>query len=384
MNTRLLTTLVTLILTTTALAAPLQEQWRTGGEDSDLFYGNILQVLPGENNETYLLDVQLLQIFIISETGEFLRTLAHQGDGPGEVNNANSMLTLENGAVGIAQVLPGKLVTVDRDNNPIDSIRITDPNAPDSGFVLLMNGQSHPDFFALLGMRWSMTESGRLIQNMFLRRYERDGTPGPDFHTKATTFDATHFVFGEQGFDFPWNRFGITPDGQVCFAPERNAYRIDVCNPDGTLHHTITRPYDSVKRNAEDTKQAELTTRAIGSHYGRELMGVTVADTEPDITALWIAPDGNLWVRTSRGDRKRDPGVLTTVDILDVKGNLLEQRAIIAPGDPAKDGIHFLPNNRVVVVTGAQEAYRRETGSTTDESAGGEERPLEVICYGMN
>jgi hypothetical protein len=55
---------------------------------------------------------------------------------------------------------------------------------------------------------------------------------------------------------------------------------------------------------------------------------------------------------------------------------------LLCPGDPELDAIHFLPGGRVVVVTGAMDAYRREVHSTTGESGGGEERALEVICYG--
>jgi len=50
---------------------------------------------------------------------------------------------------------------------------------------------------------------------------------------------------------------------------------------------------------------------------------------------------------------------------------------------PLAAGLAFTPASRVVVVTGAAEAYRREVNATTAESAGGEERPLEVICYEM-
>jgi len=362
----------------------LTELWRAGGEDDEVFFGNVLQVLPGPDGETYVLDVQLVQVFVFDTDGHFLRTLGSEGEGPGQVNNANGMLTLADGTVGIGQVLPGKLELVARDGAPRGSIRLTDPKAPDSGFILLLGGQAHVDFLAIAGMRWSMNESGEMGQDMFLRRYSLDGAPSVDYLTKVAPINTTHFVFDEQTFDFVWNRFGLTPEGRVCFAPERNAYEVRVCTADGAVERVITRVYESFKRSAEDTRRAELTHEAIGAHYGRELMGVTVEKTEPDITALWTNPDGTLWVRSGRGDFDRAPGVLTTVDVFDGEGNFTEQRRLLCPGDPRLDAIHFLPGGRLVVVTGAVDAYRRENNTGTAEAAGGEERPLEVICYGVN
>jgi hypothetical protein len=361
----------------------LTELWRTGGEDDDVFFGNVLQVLGGPDGEVYVLDVQLLQVFVFAADGALLRTLGGRGEGPGEVRNANSMLALSDGSLGLGQVLPGRLVMIDRQGDPAGSLRLTDHESDGGGYILLMGGQAHDTFLALTGMRWRLSDSGELQQDMFLRRYGLDGAPGVDYLTKTSRFDATHFVFDELGFDFVWSRFGITPTGQVCFAPQRNAYAIHVCAADGTLERIITRDYESLRRTDADERRARLNTEAIGSQYGQELRGVTVEKTEPDITALWCHPDGTLWVRTSRGDREREPGVLSTVDLFDAQGRFAEQRRLLAPGNPEQDAIHFLPDGRVVVVTGAAEAYRREVNATTAESAGGEERPLEVICYEM-
>jgi len=360
----------------------MKELWRAGGDDDDVFFGNVLQVLPAPGGGVYVLDAQLLQVFAFSADGELVRTLGGRGEGPGEINNVNSLIALDDHTLGLGQVLPGKLVKIGDDGTPAGSIRITDPDSPDSGFVLLMDGRAHGSLLALAGMRWRMGDAGELYQNMFLRRYGLDGAPSTDYLTKSSEFDAANFVFDEMGFDFIWNRFGIDPRGRVCFAPHRNAYEIHVCNADGTVERVVTRAYATLERDDDAIQRARLTTEAIGSQYGRELRGVTVEKTEPDITALWCNPDGTTWVRTGRGDRDRAPGVLTTVDVFDVEGRFLRQQRLMCPGDPLTDGIHFLPGGRVVVVTGAMDAYRREVGSTTDESGDGEERALEVICYG--
>jgi len=358
----------------------MQELWRAGGQDDEVFFGNVLQVLGGPEGEVFVLDVQLVKTFVFSKSGVLLRELGGEGEGPGEVTNINSILLTSDGRLGQGQVLPGRIVFVDRQGEPSGSMRLTDP---EGSFVLLMNGQANEDLLLLAGMRWSMSEEGELVQNMFLRRYEHDGTPGHDFCTKESAFDAANFVFDELKFDFIWNRFAVTAEGLVCFAPHRNAYEIHACRADGTPVFVATRDYESLQRDDEARTQARLTHEALGSHYGRQLMGVTVEDAEPDIVSLWPSPDGTLWVRTSRGDRERPAGVLTTVDVLDGRGQLIAQRQLVCPGDPERDGIHFLPGDRVVVVRGAAEAGRREVGSTTAESMGGDAAELEVVCYGV-
>lgn len=361
----------------------LKELWRAGGEDDEVFFGNVLQVVGGPGGKTYVLDVQLLQIFVYSPEGELLGTLGGQGEGPGEVNNSNCMMSLPDGGVGLGQVMPGKVALIDAAGNPGPILRITDPGVPEGGLVLVMEGCAGPGQLALGCMRWSMSDDGKLVQDMFLRGYGLDGSPGAEFIHKQSAFDAAYFEFDELKYDFIWHRFGVLPDGRVCFAPDRNRYEISICRPDGTPERVLTRPYRSVKRNAEQKEQARLTTEAIGSHYGRQLLGVTVEDTEPDILDLWASPEGTLWVRTSEGDSDPQEGVLTTVDVLTPEGKYLARRKLICPGDPLHDGIHFLPGGRVMVAFGAMDAYRREVDSTTSESQGAEEAIHELVCYGM-
>jgi hypothetical protein len=361
----------------------LKELWRAGGEDDDVFFGNVLQVVGGPNGKIYVLDVQLLKIFVYSAEGEMLGTLGGQGEGPGEVNNSNCMMSLRDGGVGLGQVMPGKVALIDAQGDPGPILRITDPNVPEGGLVLVMEGRGGVDMLALSCMRWSMSEDGMLMQDMVLRGYGLDGTPGADFFHKQASFDATYFEFDEAKYDFVWHRFGVLPDGRVCFAPERNQYAINICQPDGTPERVLTRPYHSVKRDADQKEQARLTTEAIGSHYGRELRGVSIEDTEPDIMDLWASPEGTLWVRTSEGDSDPEEGVLTAVDVLSPEGKFISRRKLIGPGNPRHDGIHFLPGQKVMVVLGAMDAYRREVDSTTSESQGAEEVLHELVCYGV-
>ena len=67
--------------------------------------------------------------------------------------------------------------------------------------------------------------------------------------------------------------------------------------------------------------------------------------------------------------------------MIDTEGRFVRQDRLLGPGDPGRDTIHLLPDGRVVVVTGAVQAYRREQNTERGDDALEAEIPLEVICY---
>jgi len=358
------------------------EQWRAGADDDEVFFGNVLQVLGAPEGGLYVLDSQLLTVFYFDAAGTLVRNLGARGEGPGEVNNVNSIVNMPDGSLGIGQVLPGKVVQIAPDGTPLRSFRVADPEAPDSGFVLYLEGIAHGDMLVTAGMRWRMDESPLMVQEMFLRRYDLDGVAVTDYLRKSTNFDTARFEFTELGYDFVWTRFDLASDGRICVAPERNAYEIHLMAPTGELERVITRPYESWRRVGTEQEEALRSMTAIASHYGREVQGVTVEETEADILDLCVLDNGNLAVRTSRGDRERPQGVLTTLDIFDPEGRYLEKLAVMAPGDPRNDAIHLLADGRVVVVVGAIEAYRREQNTERAQENTEADVVVEVVCYG--
>ena len=64
---------------------PMHELWRAGGEEDDIFFGNVGSVDLDAAGNLYLLDSQLCVTHVYSPGGELLRTLGGEGDGPGEV-----------------------------------------------------------------------------------------------------------------------------------------------------------------------------------------------------------------------------------------------------------------------------------------------------------
>jgi hypothetical protein len=75
---------------------------------------------------------------------------------------------------------------------------------------------------------------------------------------------------------------------------------------------------------------------------------------------------------------------MSVFDVFDRTGHLRQKLQVQGPAVPGRDNVYFLDADRVVVVTGALDAYRSMQGVSgeEDETATAEEpAPLEVICY---
>lgn len=362
----------------------LRELWRIGGEDDEVFFGNPSKVLLGPDGNIYIEDEQLIQVFVYSPDGEFLQTLGREGEGPGEVRSLNDIIFLPDGTLGLGQAFPGRVVRIGLDGTPGSSfpVGVEDPNeGPPCVFV---EGVSRKETILIAGMRMAFGEQGSVAQHLFLARYTPEGAERNIYVSKEYPVNFAEFVLDEKGISFVWSCFDADSEGRVYFVPHRDAYEIHVHNPEGELERVITREYESLKRDKEMRAEAELTMEAVALSYNVPLQGVTIEDEEQDIEFMHVAPDNRLWVRTSRGDRQPPPGILTTYDVFDSTGHFQKQIQLKAPGQASRDAIYMLGEDRVAVVTGAIDAYRREHGVSSERlDTDGEPVPLEVIVYAM-
>jgi hypothetical protein len=107
-----------------AAAAPEQQTvtltpvWTRGGEDDDVFFGDIQLVTLDAAGNILVVDRQLSRVQLFSAAGEHLRTLTPEGDGPGEVRFPYSACLLPDGAVAVSERHAGKVVVVEADGTP--------------------------------------------------------------------------------------------------------------------------------------------------------------------------------------------------------------------------------------------------------------------------
>ncbi|MBU1698791.1 MAG: hypothetical protein KJ970_11435 [Candidatus Eisenbacteria bacterium] len=362
----------------------LKELWRAGGEDDEVFFGTIGQVLSDPDGNIYLLDSQLSEVHVYSPEGEFLKTVGGEGDGPGEVRNPSDIFFLPGGKMGIAQQFPGKVIMIDLDGNPAGSFLIGAGDPGEGNFSVLIRGRSTGDEVVLAGIHMTFQGQGVNNQTYFLSRIDSEGKELQRYLSKEYAVNFADFRLDEMGMHFAWGLYDISSDGKLFVAPHRNTYEIQQLNADGKLERIIERKYTSLKRNDKQTHAAELILEGVAQNYRVPVLGISVEDTEPDISSLQLTSNGELWIRTSRGDNDLPEGVLTVYDVFDPKGNYAKQIQLSAPGDASQDGVFLLDGGKVVVVTGILGAFLSQQGvSGGDELTEEEAHPLQVICYTM-
>ncbi len=367
----------------------VEEQWRAGGDDDEVFFGAIAQALADDEGNLYLLDGQLSEVQVYSPTGEFLKTLSREGDGPGEVRRPGDMFFLPAGEIGLVQSFPGKVVKIDREGIPAGTMNLSGTDPSQGRFGVLARGMSRGGNIILAGFHMSFGgPQGGMDQQFFLASCDEEGTELCRYEAKEYPIDygnASGWVLTESGIDFVWGgRMALGPDGRVYTAPERNRYAVFVRAPDGTLERVIEREYRSRQRIAEEKQETVLNLKAVGRNYPLPPREVAVEDTDPDIASLRVTPDGQLWVGNSHDNRDQPEGILATFDVFDPAGHYRNQVQIACPGDPEQDALLFPGRDLIVVITGATDAFRSMQGVSGEESDQAEERaPMEVICYRM-
>ncbi len=361
----------------------LKEVWRAGGDDDDVFFGNIGTVQRAKDGKIYILDTQQSQVQVYSPEGKHLATLGREGEGPGEVTRPAGMMQLTDGRLCLLQSFPGRIVMLKPDGLPAGEATYQAAGGAQQGsFSVLNAGASAPGGdMVLLGIRMSFGNSALSDQTFFLSRCDGQGKEKTSYLTKAYQVNYADFRLDETRMDFVWTRFAVGPDGTIYTAPERNAYLVRVQAPDGTVQREITRAHTLRPRDAEGRKTATRILEAIGSYYPTPLKGTTIEDVEPAITAVFLDDQGNLLVQANDPGAP-EPGVFAVLDVFDKQGRYVRQMALRCPGDPQRDGLVMLGGGRVVVLHGALDAWLTQQAVAGGERTG-ETPALEVVCYSL-
>ncbi|MBU1702285.1 MAG: hypothetical protein KJ970_08800 [Candidatus Eisenbacteria bacterium] len=358
----------------------LKEQWRIGGDDDEILLGVIVAALNDDDGNVYLLDNSLTQVNVFSPEGEFLRAISRNGEGPGEVNHPIHMLWMPDGALGIVQGYPGKIVKVNRKGDPMGTVSsmTADPSA--GGFIIMRDAYFRNGIFAVCGERMTMSDEG-FDRSRFLALWDLDGTetirlletnvPSPLGQPRYIEKDE-YFVYG--------GRWTLGPDGRIYAAPERDFYSINVYKPDGSLERVIKREFTSWTRTPEEKAfigpDMNMVVNGEVVEFERE-----VEDRDPCITNLRVFGTGELWVYHSFSGHDQPPGILQTYDIFDAEGLFWKQVAIAVPGDAQNDLLIWTDDRHAILIKGAGSGQAPGDGSGDEGDAEDGGEPIEIIYY---
>jgi hypothetical protein len=352
-----------------------RELWRAGAEENGPIFGVVIQALTDDEGRVYLLDQQLNTVLVFGPDGRFLKTIAREGDGPGEIRQPNGMTMLPDGTIGISKAHSGQLVRLDRDGIPQTNVEARPPEDDGGGMVWLEGVGCRGGSLVFLCHRMSHA-TGRQKTLYYLAGFDWGGREKCRYFEKEMVDNFADFRINEVEYYFPRGRlWTIGPDGRVYLAPERNEYRVNVYAPDGKLERIIERNFEPVRRDRQEKK---ATRKAYEEWYATLSPKIELEDVEPAISRMMIDADSQLWVLSSAGVREQPDGIMATYDVFDSMGRFVRQVAVACAGDGRLDDLFFLGGNRLLMVLRALEATMALSGIPLVFD--GEPAPMEIVC----
>lgn len=363
----------------------LTELWRAGGDDEEILFGLVTDVLSDDEGTVYVLDTQLSEVQVFSPDGSHLRTLSRQGEGPGETNSPVDMLFMADGTVGLVQTFPGKIVKLQTDATPAGEMTFGSGDPTQGGFLRLVDAGQAAGNLVLGGERIVVNqEEGKRIGTNFLASFDENGEETVRYLEKDTVLEFANIqVVEEDQYFVHFRRWTMGNDGRVYAAADRDNYAINVYQSDGTLERIIEREFDHWTRDEMDNARIEAVMDAARRRSPIEI-NAEFCETEPDITTLHVDGSGQLWVQHSRSTRELPEGILVVYDVFDEAGHFVRQVSVECPGDPLNDGLIFAGDDRVIQITGFVDAFIALQGGGAVETDEEEEpEPMEIICYNV-
>jgi len=112
-----------------------EELWRVSSDADDHLLGSIRNIVVDGDGNTYMLDRQLKEVVFYTASGDYLMTLGGNGEGPGEFVIPGELFVTADGVVGVMQVMPGRIVMLAPNGDPLPSHPVPEP--PDGGLFML-------------------------------------------------------------------------------------------------------------------------------------------------------------------------------------------------------------------------------------------------------
>lgn len=351
----------------------LEMQWEAGAEgDDDVIFGVISGLDVDAAGNVYVADRQLNLVSKFSPDGEHLGPLGREGDGPGEYRRVGDLFVTGPEEVGVMQRMPGKINTLTADGLPGRSIAI--PSGLTETPAYFFNGRVVGDQVLILSNQ--MQRDGESMS--IIRSLVRVSAEGEEIARLSEVLEETNLTdFQVEEKTHSPVIWAAAPNGNVFLSDEFDAYSIREYDAAGKLVNSISRQYEHRSRNSQEMD--ENTPRmAVRSQSGeRQDAEGTPSKTDRDLQALYVRPDGALWVLTSRGAYDCADGVLATFDVFSDGRTFSHQVSLHGEGNFHDDGLRLI-GNRVYLMRGLRAAALtgRGDGSESDNAI-----PMSVVCF---
>ncbi len=364
----------------------LEALFSLGGESDDpnQLFGMVQEVLVDDEHNSYLLDQQLHEIKVFDAQGKYLRTIGRKGEGPGEFNNPNAMFFLPDSRIGVSQMMPGRIAVLDEQGQGLNDY----PIPGEGGFALVAQVESAGDRVVMQETVGSF-ESGEVRNINRLLALDDTGKQlliyGEEVKEMNVSGGRMRISMGDESYAREWT---VGPQGRVFSVNERSGYKIHVYGLDGTVERIIERDYEPLaftdKEKEQRKKRMDENSQARGMDIDADL-----PDYKPDIENLFVRPNGELWVRTSRS--RGEDGGLGSFDVFDAQGHF---QYVVWPQTEyvdREDGFVLTKDRfyRIKELNGALKAWvagfgggiRIAVDAEDEDEDEGEPEPLKILAF---
>jgi hypothetical protein len=261
----------------------------------------------GPDGTIYAMDAQAQEVKAYDAQGTFLRSIGGPGAGPGELGQGAMFVLVDpEGGLAIPDLANRRVNRYSADGEPTTSF----PIGIEAGVPTI----------------WALDNQGRLMSQ--LRGMNVPGMAALDDGDPIVVYDTTGSVVDtvavlpkgqslagvtEEQFSMvvfaPEPVWDLASDGSIYYAMN-DQFRILVNGPDGNLTRIITK---SVERKPVEDRDADAILRLMREQYAQFgvppaqveqiIQGVGFADFYPSFLAVFIGPEGTLWVQKIQSAR---------------------------------------------------------------------------------
>ena len=359
----------------------LEEVWRAGHEDDDMVFGSVVAATQDRAGNVYLLDAQLSQVQVYNASGEHLKTLSREGEGPGEIRRADDLLFMPDSTLGAVHFMTGAVVCFDREGVPGRTITFGGERT-EGGLRSLRSLTNRGGILVGCAGQMQVDDGGKARRTECLARFTPEGKELVRYLEKTTeTVLGARHEFNEKESYFP-SRGGwaVSPDGTVYAAPMRDRYEIHAFDPEGNLLRVIEREFTPRKRTQEEKDRVvEGVVMLINGQ--RVTPEATIEDHPPCILDLWVDDRGMLYVQHANSAVGQPDGVMYALDVFDPQGRYVAEAAFALEGDPLDDELFYVGGDTAVLSRGRRSSWLGMYGGAGSKEEGSPSS--EVACYRM-
>jgi hypothetical protein len=258
-------------------------------------FGSIRAFAVDAQGRIYVFDSHVPVLRLYSSSGEWIRDIGREGEGPGEYKQPDSGLAiLPDGRVALRDPGNGRITIYSPEGDYLDFFRIAGSFNTSQPMVAETSGVLATHIVTNLGTSVFEWQAG-------IARYHRDGAVDtvvtPDLGFKPAQISA------EKEGSSSINQVPFTPQQVDSYSPGgyflvgiNEDYSFSLLRPEGVLR--IARSYDPVRVDSEEASAARdaATDNFRRSYPGWKWNGPPIPDRKPAYQGLHTADDGRIWV----------------------------------------------------------------------------------------